>query len=235
MLVIEKSLPGSILVDRRGCRFVNEALPYLDVVDAIYRNHRAGNPCVPAFLIFDATFRRKYPCGPLLQGSVRPDWTLPQRLRRGYVKKAQSVEALAGLLGIDPGGLGATVARFNEAARAGCDREYHRGESVFERYYGDEAVQPNPCLAPIEKPPFYGLEVYPGDLGTMGGLKVDARARVLTGSGEVIPGLYAIGNCSASAVGRSYPGPGSTLGPATTFGYIAALCATAGVGEVAAQ
>ncbi len=225
MLVIEKSLPGSILVNKRGQRFVNEAAPYIDVVKAMYANQRAGTPSVPAFMIFDAAYRRKYPCGPILQASQQPDWALPRALRN-YLTKAATLEELAQRLGIDVAGLQATVKRFNEFARSGKDADFHRGETIFDRYYGDEKVQPNPCLAPIETPPFYGLEAYPGELGTKGGLKTDARARVLRESGDVIPGLYAIGNCSAPVMGRSYPGAGATIGPAMTFGYIAACDAT---------
>jgi 3-oxosteroid 1-dehydrogenase len=223
ILVIEKSLPGSILVNGGGERFVNEALPYIDVVNAMYEKNSPEACSVPAYLIFDANFRRKYPCGPFLQGSQQPDWALPGRLKRGYLKKADTLEGLAGLLEIDAGGLRATVEKFNQFARSGKDLDFRRGETVFDRYYGDEKVQPNACLAPIETPPFYGMEAFAGELGTKGGMVADASARVLTETGEVIPGAYAIGNCSASAMGRTYPGPGSTLGPATTFGYIAAL------------
>jgi 3-oxosteroid 1-dehydrogenase len=222
MLVIEKSLPGSILVNKRGERYVNEALPYVDVVNAMYANNKPDAPSVPSYLIFDATFRYKYPCGPFLQGSVQPDWSLPKRLKQAYLKKTDTIEGLAALLGLDAASLKATIAKFNEYARAGNDPDFHRGDTVFDRYYGDATVTPNPCLAPIEKPPFYGIEAFPGELGTKGGLKTNASAQVLAESGNVIAGLYAIGNCSASAMGRTYPGPGSTLGPATTFGYIAA-------------
>ena len=221
MLVIEKSLPGSILVNKRGERVVNEAAPYIDVVKAMYKNSAAGAPCVPAYLVFDATYRKKYPCGPVLQASQQPDWALPKALR-GYFKKADTLEGLAAQLGVDAAELKATVAKFNQYARDGKDLDFHRGETVFDRYYGDEKVQPNACLAPIETPPFYGLEAYPGELGTKGGLKTDARAHVLKETGETIPGLYAIGNCSASIMGHSYPGAGATIGPAMTFGYVAA-------------
>ena len=112
--------------------------------------------------------------------------------------------------------------KFNEYARTGTDLDFHRGETVFDRYYGDAEVAPNPCLAPIEKPPFYALEAFAGELGTKGGLVTDERARVLKETGEAIPGLYAIGNCSASVMGHTYAGAGSTLGPAMTFGYVAA-------------
>jgi 3-oxosteroid 1-dehydrogenase len=222
MLVIEKSLPGSILVNRRGERFVNEAAPYIDVVNTMYEKNAPDAPSVPAYLIFDAAYRKKYPCGPMLQASQQPDWALPKALRQGYLKKSETLEGLAAQLGIDAAGLQASVAKLNEYARTGKDLDFHRGETVFDRYYGDERVQPNPCLAPIEASPYYGIEAYPGELGTKGGLRTDARARVVTESGEPIPGLYAIGNCAASVMGRSYPGAGSTLGPAATFGYIAA-------------
>jgi 3-oxosteroid 1-dehydrogenase len=109
----------------------------------------------------------------------------------------------------------------NAYARTGEDLDFHRGDTVFDRYYGDEKVEPNPCLAPIDKPPYYGIEAYPGELGTKGGLTTDPSARVLTDEGETVPGLYAIGNCSASVMGHTYPGAGSTLGPGMTFGYIA--------------
>jgi 3-oxosteroid 1-dehydrogenase len=222
MLVIEKSLPGSILVNRRGERFVNEAMPYVDVVNTIYENNTPEAPTVPCYLIYDANFRRKYPCGPFLPGGQQPDWALPRRLKRDYLKKADTLEGLAKLLGIDADGLKMSVSKLNDYARTGEDTDFRRGDTVFDRYYGDEQVEPNPCLAPIETPPFYGVEAFPGDLGTKGGLLTDASARVLTEAGESIPGLYAIGNCSASVMGRTYPGPGSTLGPATSFGFIAA-------------
>lgn len=222
MLVIEKSLPGGILVNRRGQRFVNEALSYDDVVKAIHAKNTPDAPTVPCQLIFDATFRKNYPVGPFLPGGQQPDWALPGILKRSYLKKADTLDALARLVGIDPAGLQATVQRFNEFARAGKDEDFHRGESVFQTYYGDANHKPNPCLGPIEKPPFYAMETFPGELGTKGGLKTDAKARVVNEADQPIAGLYAIGNCSASPMGRTYPGPGSTIGPATTFGFIAA-------------
>jgi 3-oxosteroid 1-dehydrogenase len=222
MLVIEKALPGGVMVDKNGERFVNEAAPYIDVVNAMYGKNTPEAPCVPAYLVFDADYRRKYPCGPMLQASQQPDWALPKAFRQGYLKKSETLGGLAAQLDIDPVGLAKTVEKVNEYARNGKDLDFQRGETVFDRYYGDEKVEPNPCLAPIDTPPFYGIEVYPGELGTKGGLATDANARVLRETGEPIPGLYAIGNCSASVMGHSYPGAGATLGPATTFGYIAA-------------
>jgi 3-oxosteroid 1-dehydrogenase len=228
MLVIEKSLPGSILVNKRGERFVNEAAPYTDVVNAMYEKNSPETPCVPAYLVFDSRYRERYPCGPILQGSQQPDWALPKAFRNGYLRKADTLQGLAAELGIDAERLAATVAKLNGYARSGKDLDFHRGETLFDRYYGDADVEPNPCLAPIDSPPYYGLEAYPGELGTKGGLLTDTRARVLTEAGEPIAGLYAIGNCSASVMGHTYPGAGATLGPATTFGYIAARDAIGG-------
>jgi 3-oxosteroid 1-dehydrogenase len=222
MLVIEKALPGGIMVNKNGERFVNEAAPYIDVVNAMYEKNAPEAPCVPAYLVFDAGYRKKYPCGPVLQASQQPDWALPKAFQQGYLKKSDTLEGLAAQLDIEPVGLTKTAEKVNEYARTGKDLDFHRGETVFDRYYGDEKIEPNPCLAPMDAPPFYGIEAYPGELGTKGGLKTDANARVLGETGGPIPGLYAIGNCSASVMGHSYPGAGATLGPATTFGYIAA-------------
>lgn len=222
MLVIEKSLPGGFIVNRNGERFVKETAAYNDIVKAMYANHSESSPCVPAYLIFDANFRRKYPCGPLLPGAQQPDWMVPNAIRRRFIRKADTLDGLAALLGIDARGLRATVERMNRFAASGIDEDFHRGENAFDRFFGDKSVTPNPCLAPIVKPPFYGFEVWPGELGTKGGISVDEHARVLDRAGEVIDGLYATGNCSAPVMGRTYPGAGSTLGPSATFGYVAA-------------
>ncbi len=123
---------------------------------------------------------------------------------------------------MDADGLIETVRRFNEFARTGKDLDFSRGDNVQDLYYTVKAGGPNPSLGALEEPPFYAVKVYPGDLGTKGGFRTDARARVLTDCDEVIPGLYAAGNCSAAAMGRTYPGAGGTIGPAMTFGYIAA-------------
>lgn len=220
-ILFERTLPGGYIVNQGGERFVNEALPYIDTVEGIYANNRPAAPTVPSWLICDATFRKKYPFGPLLPSSVQPDWMVPQRLR-SFMTKAGSLEDLARLTGIDAAGLKDTVVKVNQYARTGVDLDFRRGSSEYECFYGDPAVHPNPTLGPVETPPFYAMAIYPGDLGTTGGLKTDIHAQVMTEQGEVIPGFYAVGNCSASAIAGTYPGPGSTLGPATTFGYIAA-------------
>lgn len=220
-ILFERTLPGGYIVNQGGARFVNEALPYIDTVEGIYANNRPDAPTVPSWLICDSTFRKKYPFGPLLPSSVQPDWMVPRRLR-SFMTKADSLEELARLTGVDAAGLKATVAKVNQYACTGVDLDFRRGDSEYERFYGDPAVRPNPTLGPVETPPFYAMTIYPGDLGTTGGLKTDVHARVMTEQGEAIPGFYAIGNCSASAIAGTYPGPGSTLGPATTFGYVAA-------------
>ncbi len=223
MLVVEKGLPGSIFVNQRGERFLNEASPYNDICKVMYAKHTPHSPCVPCYMVFDATYRRKYPCGPMLQAAQQPDWMLPQALKQtGYLKKADTLAGLAAQLGVDAAGLEDAVRKMNAYARAGKDPDFHRGESLFDRYYGDEKVAPNPCLAPLATPPYYGIVVYPGDLGTKGGLRTDAHARVLRTSGDPIEGVYAVGNCSASVMGPAYPGAGGTIGPAMTFAHIVA-------------
>ncbi len=215
--VNERSLPGSIIVDQAGRRFMNEAQSYTDAVHIMYAHHREV-PCIPAYFIMDARFRRLYPFG-----MVVPGLTPRKLLRDGYFIQAPTLEGLARKLGIDAEGLQETVRRFNEFAQNGHDLDFHRGENAYDRYYGDPTVKPNPCLAPLRESPFYAVKLWPGDLGTKGGLVTDERARVLRADGSPIEGLYAAGNTTASVMGHFYPGPGATIGPAMTFGYIAAL------------
>jgi len=222
IVIYEKNLPGGIIVDRRGRRFMNEAEPYNDVGKSIYRANTSEGLAIPAFLVFDGTFRRKYACGPVMPGWAVPDWALPRELKENFFEKSRTLAGLARRIGVDADGLVETVRRFNGFARTGRDLDFERGESLQDRYYTSRAEGPNPSLGPIEKPPFYAVKVYPGDLGTKGGFRTDARARVLADTGDAIPGLYAAGNCSAAAMGRTYPGAGGTIGPAMVFGYIAA-------------
>jgi 3-oxosteroid 1-dehydrogenase len=220
-LFVERTLPGCVMVNSAGERFVNEAAPYTDIVYAMYANNREGAVSVPCWMVFDAEFRRKYPCGALLPGYAQRDWQLPEHLRE-YFHKASSLAELAAKIGVDVAGLERTVQRFNGMAVQGVDEDFHKGESLFDRYYGDPNVQPNPCLAPLLKGPFYAVRIDAGDIGTKGGLLTDVHARVLHEDGQPINGLYAIGNSAASMMGRTYPGAGSTIGPAMTFGYLAA-------------
>jgi 3-oxosteroid 1-dehydrogenase len=221
-LFIERSLPGCLVVNARGERFVNESCPYPEFQQAMYADHARTDGAIPAWIVFDAEFRRKYPIGPLAPGEAVPD----ERLRKSWLHtvywKDQALEGLAGQIGVDASGLMASVQRMNEYARTGKDAQFDRGGNVFDRYYGDVNVRPNPNLAPIGKPPFYAIKLWPGELGTKGGLLTDADARVLDGAGAPIAGLYCVGNNAASVMGPSYPGAGSTLGPAMTFAYRAA-------------
>jgi 3-oxosteroid 1-dehydrogenase len=215
----ERSLPGCILINGAGQRFVNESAPYVDAVHAMYDGNSPENPHIPAYLVFDQRYRNRY-----VFAGLPPRRSLPRRwYRAGAVSRAATLAELAGQVGVDPAGLAKTVGRFNEFAAAGRDEEFGRGSSAYDRYYSDPRCRPNPNLAPLDRPPFYAVTIVPGDLGTKGGLRTDERARVLRADGTVIPGLYAAGNASASVMGHSYAGAGATIGPAMTFGYLAAL------------
>lgn len=222
-LFAERSIPGSIVVNQEGRRFVNEASPYLEFVRAMYADQeRTGGRSIPAWVIFDSHFRYHYPMGPLMPGQIMPDRRLPKEWLNTLYFKADTLEALASSIGVDAAGLVASVERMNAYARSGVDEEFGRGGNVFDRYYGDRHVKPNPCLAPLLKKPYYALRIDAGDIGTKGGLLTNEHAQVVRDDLAPIAGLYAIGNCSASVMGPCYPGAGSTLGPAMTFGYVAA-------------
>jgi 3-oxosteroid 1-dehydrogenase len=219
----ERAFPGAIVVNSLGRRFVNEAAPYLEFVDAMYRdNDQNGGKSVPAWVIFDGHFRFNYAMGPLMPAQVVPDSRLRKAWRDTVYWKADSLKELASQIGVDAAGLQGTVETMNGYARSGVDLEFGRGGNVFDRYYGDCNIKPNPCLAPISKGPYYAMRLNAGDIGTKGGLLTNEHAQVLHEDGQPIAGLYAIGNCSSSVMGTSYPGAGGTLGPAMTFGYIAA-------------
>jgi 3-oxosteroid 1-dehydrogenase len=222
IIIVEKNLSGSIIVNAQGKRFMNEAAPYNEVVKNMYLANQHGGTAIPAYLIFDAAFRRSYPCGPMMPGRVMPDSILPKNLEGTLFVKSQTLEGLAKTIGVDVAGLIDTVAQFNDCAVAGHDPDFHRGDSLQDRFYTARATGPNPSLGAITRPPFYAVRVFPGDLGTKGGFRTDTRARVLTADDTAIPGLYAAGNCSASVMGHTYPGAGATIGPAMTFAFLAA-------------
>jgi len=214
----ERNLPGSIIVNQAGRRFMNEALPYVEAVHEIYAGEATGVGHVPAWMVIDQRYRNRY-----LFAGLSPRQPFPGRwYRSGAVKKAATLEALAAEIDVPPEALVETVQRFNGFARAGVDEDFHRGESAYDKYYSDPRVRPNPSLHVIDQAPFYAVQIVPGDLGTKGGLVTDERARVLRPDGSVIPGLYAAGNVSSAVMGRTYAGPGATIGPALTFGYLAA-------------
>lgn len=224
--IMEKSYPGSIVVNPAGERFSNESQNYMAFQQETFEKHTAENPCNPSWQVFDASFRATYFVGPLYNSKFRPDWMLPKRYEReGFFAKADTIRELAMKINVDPAGLESTVAKMNAYARSGEDPDYHRGESAYDRYYGDPRVTPNPCLGAVDKPPYYAMRVDPGDFGTQGGMVTNEHAQVMHEDGHVIDGLYAIGNCSAPTL-PCYPGPGSTLGPAMTFAYQACKAIT---------
>ena len=225
VLVVEKSLPGNLFINRNGDRFTNEAAPYVDVVVAMYEDQKKTQNTVPGWMVFDANYRKNYIAGPVGPGKAMPDNTLPRKLRNQFLVKAGSVEELAQKIEVPADKLKATIERFNGFAKTGKDLDFGRGDSASDRYYGDDRVSPNPCILPLTKAPFYAIPLFPGDLGTKGGLKTDVHARVIDTEGRVIPGLYAAGNNASSIMGRSYPGAGGTVGPALCFGFLGAEAA----------
>jgi 3-oxosteroid 1-dehydrogenase len=219
--IFEKSMPGNYTVNRAGRRVANESQNYQMFMRTLHEKHAAGEDCCPLYMVFDANHRRNYPVGPLMPGKFLPDFLLGSSwFRSGFIARANTLEALAAQCGIDPSQLAETARQVSEYARAGKDPAFGRGDSLYDRFYGDPKMQPNPCLGPLERPPFYAIQIDPGDFGTCGGLVVDSRARVLDAGGEPLPGLYAAGNCAAGLL-TTYPGPGATLGPAMVFGYVA--------------
>ncbi len=213
----ERNLPGSIIVNQAGRRFMNEALPYVEATHAIYEGEATGVGHVPSWMIIDQRYRNRY-----LFAGLGPRQPFPGSwLRSGVVRKAATLADLAEQIEVPADALIATVERFNGFAGTGVDEDFHRGESAYDKYYSDPRVKPNPSLHAIDHAPFYAVKIVPGDLGTKGGLVTDERARVLRPDGSVIPGLYAAGNASSAVMGRTYAGPGATIGPALVFGYLA--------------
>jgi 3-oxosteroid 1-dehydrogenase len=208
----ERCKPGSIIVDQKGRRYFNEAVSYMEAGRQMYA-HDADGGAIPSWLILDSRNRDRYLFA--FRAKTPHEW-----LTSGYMKKAETLEELAQACAIDPAGLVATVARFNTFAEQGIDPDFHRGEGAHERYQGDHGHKPNAALGPVAKSPFYAVRIYPGDVGTSGGLLCDEYARVLDTHHEPIPGLYAAGNCTASVMGHAYPGAGASIGASFVFSYI---------------
>lgn len=215
-LITDRQKPGIMAIDSSGKRFANEATSYHDFVAAMHRAH-TNTPCVPAWLVCDSDFLQRYGLG-----LVRPQTRRIERfLRNGYLKRADSVDALARNLGVPADALADSVAQMNAAAQSGRDTAFGRGDSAYDRYLGDASHTPNPCLGPIARAPFYAVQIVPGDIGSATGLEVDTCARVLDAHDAPVAGLYAVGNDMNSVMAGTYPAAGITLGPALTFGYIA--------------
>jgi len=224
----ERMMPSQFVVNGDGKRFINEAAPYMDFAHAMIEGQRSGVEHIPCWLVTDIrSFHRyvvaghlpipKVPFAPVPTGRKVPKaW-----LDSGVVKEANSLEELAAKIEVPAANLRATAERFNALARSGHDDDFNRGDSAYDNYYGDPTL-PNPNLYPLGKPPYYAFQIILGDLGTSGGLRTDEFARVLRDDDSVVKGLYAVGNTSAAVMGRSYAGAGATIGPAMTFGYVAA-------------
>lgn len=225
----ERNSPGSIIVNLSAKRFMNESMPYVEACHHMYGGQygQGDGPGenVPAWLIFDQQYRDRY-----IFAGLQPGQRIPKKwLESGVVVKAETLAELAEKTGLSAEALTATVDRFNGFARTGVDEDFHRGDSAYDRYYGDPTIKPNPNLGEIKHGPFYAAKMVPGDLGTKGGIRTDNDGRALRDDNTVIDGLYAAGNVSSPVMGHTYPGPGGTIGPAMTFGYLAAL-AIAGKG-----
>lgn len=213
-IVLDRAKPGLVAVGRSGRRFTDEAASYHEFTRAMYRTSN-----VPAWLVCDRRFLWKYGLGMIRPMTLR----LAPYVASGYLQAAATIEALAGAIGVAPEGLTDTVRRHNDFARRGIDADFGKGGNAYDRGNGDPAHQPNPCLGPIARAPFYAVRVEPTPLGTSLGMRTDANAQVCDAAGEPIAGLYAVGNDMQSVMGGEYPGAGAQLGPGMTFGYLAAL------------
>ncbi|OBB69844.1 FAD-binding protein [Mycobacterium sp. 852014-50255_SCH5639931] len=224
----ERMMPAQFIVNGDGKRFINEAAPYMDFGHAMIDGHRSGVTHIPCWLLTDHRSWNRYVIGghlpiPKIPGAPVPTGRkVPSAwLESGVVKAAMTWEEMAERIGVPAHNLSETARRFNELARKGHDDDFNRGDSVYDNYYGDPTL-PNPNLYPLGDPPYYAFRIVLGDLGTSGGLRTDEYARVLRDGDTVVPGLYAVGNTSAPVMGRSYAGAGATIGPAMTFGFVAA-------------
>ncbi len=224
-LVLDRAKPGLIAVNSAGRRFVNEACSYHDFVEAMFDSHRLA-PAIPAYLVCDSLFIRKYGLGMIHPGTR----DVAKHERAGYLSCAGSFDELAAKLSIDSAVFGKTIARHNSFAATGVDLDFGKGGAELDRFNGDPENLPNPCLGPIAHPPYCALAVWPADLGVSAGLATDPDGRVLDANSGPIPGLYACGNDMASIFMGTYPGPGTTLGPALTFAYRIAMHAARGSG-----
>ena len=217
-LMADRAKPGLIAVSKLGQRFCNEADNYHDFVISMTSGLGNGDH-QPVHLLCDADFVRQYAFGavPPLASDRR------RAIRSGYLIEASSIADLAAKTGVDPDALGATVTRNNEDAKQGVDSQFGKGSSAYNRYLGDPAQSPNPCLGAMAKPPYYAIRVHPGDIGTTMGLAANVHSQVLDAQDEPIPGLYACGNDRNSIMAGLYPSGGITIGPALVFAYLAVM------------
>ena len=212
---IDRAKPGVIAVTTKGRRFTNEALSYHDFIQALVKACK-GSSEVTCWLVCDHQHLREYGLG-----AVAP-FPLPigKHLKSGYLKRGNSLQELASVIGVPAAALQEEVEVFNRDAASGIDTKFSKGSTAYNRYQGDSLVRPNPCMAPILKGPFYAIKVVVGEIGTFAGLATDESCQVLSKDRQPVKGLYAVGNDAASIMGGNYPGAGITLGPALTFGYV---------------
>ncbi|MGB3620573.1 MAG: FAD-dependent oxidoreductase [Ketobacter sp.] len=227
--------PHSVCVNRNGKRFVNEACSYDEFGIAMVEDQQKTGANTPCWLVFDATFRTKFTAGGFLPSMIMPDWKIPSDCWDHYIFKADSVDALAKKIHLPADALRRAVADMNRYAQSGADPEFGRGSNAYDQMFGDANVQPNPCLGPIDTAPYYAVPINLGDLGTKGGLKANSKAQVVDDNDQPIAGLYAAGNNSGSPFGNLYPGAGGTIGPAATFGYVAANDIAVKAGKLEAE
>jgi succinate dehydrogenase/fumarate reductase flavoprotein subunit len=219
VMLAERSLPGSLIVDRTGQRFINEASDYMSFGQCVLAREREGNPVESMWIVFDQQYRNSY----VFAADRFPRMSLPQTwYDAGIAHRSDRLAELARMMKVPEAQFVATMSRYNEMSRAGDDADFGRGRSAYDRYYGDPTITPNPNLRPLDAGPFYAVKMTLSDLGTCGGLRADGRARVLREDGSPIAGLYAIGNTAANAFGNTYPGAGATIAQGLVYGYIAA-------------
>lgn len=209
--------PHAILVDQSGVRYLNEGGSYMEYCQRMLARHREV-PAVPSWAIFDSQFMARSMLAGTMPGSRKPQsW-----YDSGYLKRADSLAALAVQLNMDAATLEATVQRFNGFVERNRDEDFQRGARAYDRWLGDATHLPNETLGSLAQAPFFAVPVLPGDVGTFGGVVCDEQARVLREDGSVIAGLYATGVSAASVMGRRYPGAGASVGPSFVWGYVAA-------------
>lgn len=220
---VEKSLPGNYTVNKSGKRFANESQNYLTFMLEVLDKEKKGESCAPMYMIFDANHRKNYPVGPLMPGKFFPDKLIKiihkDWFESDFLTTANTIEELAIKTGIESEALQSTVKRVNNFSVTGKDLDFQRGDNERDRFSGDPSLL-NPCLGPIDKAPFYAMRIDPGEFATCGGMAINEYGQVLDNDNQAIAGLYATGNCTPALL-TTYPGPGATIGPAMTFGFIA--------------
>lgn len=216
------SKPHSILVDQSGQRFMRESCSYMALTNGILARHKVS-PAVPSWMILDSQYLGKY----MLAGTMPNKKKINHWIEKGFLLQGDSLSALAKACNMEANALSATVTRFNGFVDQGVDEDFGRGSHIYSRWLGDSLHAPNETLGKIEQGPFYALRIYPGDLGTFGGLLTDKHARVVREDGSIIDGLYATGTSTASVMADIAPGAGGSIGPAITWAYVAAKYALA--------